>query len=303
METLQAKTVLVSGGSRGIGLAIAAQCAEEGARVVLLAKTDRPHPRLPGTIHTAAAEIQKRGGEALPLICDIRDPTAVKTSVAAALDRFGGIDILVNNASAISLTPTLETEIRRYDLMHDVNARGTFVVTQACLPSLLESEQGRILTISPPLTFAPRWWSGHPAYTLEKFGMSMLAAAWASEFKDRVASNCLWPRTMIDTAAVRNLLGGEAFARRARKPSIMGDAAVALFKQPMSFTGWFCLDDLVLAAEGRRSFDEYAVDPSVELQLDFFLPDDALTPIEAAGALGWRVPNLPPLGAEYGAHT
>ena len=224
VESLAGRTIFVSGGSRGIGMEIAMRCAADGANVALAAKTDKPHPRLPGTIHSAAEAVERAGGRALPLICDIRDADAVASAVRRCADAFGGIDAVVNNASAIQLTGTEETEIKRFDLMISVNMRGSFAVTRAAVPHLLRSTAPRILTIAPPLDFSAQWWNSHPPYTLAKYGMSLLAWGWASEFNGRIASNCLWPRTVIDTAAVRNLLGGEAMARRSRKPAIMADA-------------------------------------------------------------------------------
>lgn len=292
MSTLDGRTVFVSGGSRGIGLAIALACARAGARVALAAKTAEPHPRLPGTIYTAAEEVEAAGGEALPLICDIRDGDAVAAAAAATAERFGGIDVVVNNASAISLTGTAETPLKRFDLMTGINSRGTFAVTQACLPWLLKSDHAQVLTISPPLDLSPRWFKDHTAYSLAKFGMSLLSLGWAAEFEGRIAVNCLWPRTTIDTAAVRNLLGGEAMANASRRPEIMGDAARTILERGRDFTGWFCLDDLVLAAEGVTDFDAYSVVPGARLQPDFFVPADAPEPGSAEGQVGWRTPML-----------
>ena len=289
---LAGRTVFVSGGSRGIGLQIALRCAADGARVALAAKTDRPHPRLPGTIHTAAEAVRRAGGEALALVCDIRDSAAVAEAVERCATAFGGIDMVVNNASAIQLTGTTDTELRRFDLMMDINCRGTFAVTRAALPHLLRAPCPHILTIAPPPDFSARWWQGHPPYTLAKYAMSLLAGGWAAEYRGRVASNCLWPRTVIDTAAVRNLLGGAAMARRARRPEIMADAAHWILSQPVSCTGWYCLDDLVLARAGVAAFAPYAVDPTAELAEDFFLPANAPSPGEAGGAIGWRAPEL-----------
>ncbi|MGF1446394.1 MAG: SDR family oxidoreductase [Pikeienuella sp.] len=287
--SLAGRTVFVSGASRGIGLAIATACAAQGARIVIAAKTDRPNPKLPGTIHTAAEEIRACGGEALALACDIRDGDAVARAVEAAVDRFGGLDIVVNNASAISLTGTAETSLKRYDLMTGVNARGSFAVTQAALPHLLLSDAAHILTIAPPPDLSPRWFARHGAYSLAKYGMSLLTMAWAEEFRGRIAASCLWPRTTIDTAAVRNLLGGSEMAEASRTPRIMGDAAVAILLRGHAYTGRFCLDDLVLAAEGVCDFDAYAVRPGVPLQPDFFVPTDA-PPVETAqGLTGWRI--------------
>lgn len=289
---MRGKTIFISGGSRGIGLAIAKACAAEGANVAIAAKTDAPDPRLPGTIHSAAAEIEAAGGRALPLLCDIRDAAAVAAAVARTVETFGGVDAVINNASAISLTPTLETEVKRYDLMTGVNSRGTFVVTQACLPHLLKAPRPHILTLSPPLDFAAKWFAGHAAYSLAKYGMSILTHAWAAEFRGKVAANCLWPRTAIDTAAVRNVLGGAGMAARCRKDAIMADAALAVLKKPVDFSGWQLLDDLVLAAEGVTDFDAYAVTPGAELFIDFFVPDSAPQPGAANGVMGWRAPVL-----------
>jgi citronellol/citronellal dehydrogenase len=292
MKALADRTVFVSGGSRGIGLAIARACAAQGANVVIAAKTDAPHPKLPGTIHSAAAEIEAAGGRCLPVLCDIRDEAQVEAAVARALDAFGRIDAVVNNASAIALTGTLDTPLKRYDLMTGVNSRGTYAVTRACLPALLQAPSPHILTLSPPLDLSARWFAGHPAYSLAKYGMSLLSLGWAAEFAGRVAVNCLWPRTVIDTAAVRNLLGGAPLAARARRPEIMADAALAVLRRPVDFSGWFLLDDLVLAAEGVTDFDAYAVSPGGALAPDFFVPASAPSPAEACGVMGWRAPAL-----------
>jgi citronellol/citronellal dehydrogenase len=292
MSVLQGKTVFISGGSRGIGLAIATACGGAGANVVIAAKTDQPHPKLPGTIHTAADEIRAAGGKALPVLCDIREEDQVQAAVDKAVAEFGGIDIVVNNASAISLTPTAKTELKRYDLMTGVNSRGTFLVTKACLPHLLKSDHAHVLTLSPPLDLRTMWFQNHPPYSLAKYGMSMLSLGWAGEFKGKIAVNCLWPRTTIDTATVRNLLGGEKMASASRTPEIMGDAALAILSKGVDFTGWFCLDDLVLAAEGETDFEKYSVTPGARLQPDFFVPETAVPPAEAGGAVGWREPEL-----------
>ncbi len=291
-KSLDGLTLLVSGASRGIGLAIARRCAADGANVAILAKTDRPHPKLEGTVHTAAQAIEEAGGRAYPLVCDIRDGEAVEEAAAKAAERFGGIDIVVNNASAISLTATADTPMKRYDLMASINGRGTFAVTQACLPWLVKSPHARILTMAPPLNFAPRWFRDHAAYSLAKYAMGILTMGWAAEYEGRVAANCLWPRTLIDTAAVRNLLGGDEAAARARRPEIVADAAHAMMLRPVSFTGWYCLDDLLLAAEGATEFDGYAVTPGGELMMDLFLPEGIPDPQEAGGAVGWRAPAL-----------
>ncbi|MCL4151246.1 UNVERIFIED_CONTAM: hypothetical protein GTU68_022712 [Idotea baltica] len=292
MGTLSGKTVFISGGSRGIGLAIAKACGSQGANVVIAAKTDQPHAKLPGTIHTAADEIRAVGGQALPVLCDIREEEQVAAAVDQAVAAFGGIDCVVNNASAISLTPTVKTDLKRYDLMTGVNSRGTFLVTKTCLPHLLKSEKPQVLTLSPPLDFRTMWFQNHPAYSLAKYGMSLLSLGWAGEFKGKIGVNCLWPRTTIDTAAVRNLLGGEKMASASRTPEIMGDAALAILSKPVDFSGWFCLDDLVLAAEGVTDFEPYSVTPGSKLQMDFFVPETAVEPSEANGSVGWREPTL-----------
>ncbi|HKM60973.1 MAG TPA: NAD(P)-dependent oxidoreductase [Acidisphaera sp.] len=269
--SLRGKTVFMSGGSRGIGLAIAKRLAQEGANVAIAAKTDTPDPRLAGTVHTAAAEIEAAGGKALPLICDIRDEAAVAASVARTAETFGGIDVVVNNASAIRLTGTLETPVKRYDLMHGVNGRGTFVVTQACLPHLLKAENPHILTLSPPLTTDGKWFRAWPAYTIAKYTMSLFTLAWSQEFAGRVAANALWPRTAIATAAVANEIGGEAMLRVCRKPEIMAEAALYILGQPKTCTGRFFLDDEVLIAAGMRDLSVFDVSPGAPLQMDFFV--------------------------------
>lgn len=270
MDSLRGKTLLVTGGSRGIGLAIALRVAREGANVALLAKTVRPHPSLPGTLFTAAAEIEAAGGQALPLECDVRNEEQVVASVQRTVDTFGGVDICVNNASAISLTGALETPMKKYDLMHQVNARGTFLVSQACLPHLVRA-RGHLLMLSPPLTLEPRWFGPHVAYSMAKYGMSLCVLGLAEEFRGQVAVNALWPRTTIATAAV-DMLGGEALMKASRKPEIMADAARAIFAKDASFTGNFCLDEDVLRGAGVTDFAAYAMDPSVEPTPDFFLP-------------------------------
>lgn len=271
MNSLKGKTLLVTGGSRGIGLAIAKRAARDGANVAILAKTTEPHPRLEGTIFTAAAEIEAAGGRALPVECDIRHEDQVLTAVQKTVDTFGRLDICVNNASAISLTGTLETPMKKYDLMHQVNARGTFLVSQACLPHLLQAK-GHLLNLSPPLTLEPRWFGPHVAYTMAKYGMSLCVLGMAEEFKGQVAVNALWPRTTIATAAV-NMLGGEALMRASRKVDIMADAAHVILTRDVSFTGNFCIDEAVLRDAGVTDLRGYAVDPTVEPAPDFFLPD------------------------------
>src|ERR1041384_3119128 len=271
--SLRGKTLFITGASRGIGLAIGLRAARDGANVAIAAKTAAPNPRLPGTIHTAAEEIQAAGGKALALVCDIRFEDQVTAAVAATVEAFGGIDILVNNASAISLTGTEDTPMKRYDLMHQINTRATFLCSQACLPHLRKASNPHILNISPPLNMEERWFAPHVAYTMAKFGMSMCVLGMAGEFRrDGIAVNALWPRPTIATAAIQNLLGGEAAMRGSRKPSIMGDAAHAiLIKSSRDFTGKFCIDDEVLAAEGKSDLSEYAIDPSAQLLPDYFI--------------------------------
>lgn len=296
MGALTGRTMFISGGSRGIGEAIAVAAAREGANVAIAAKTDQPHPKLPGTIHTAVEAVEAAGGEGLALICDIRDETQVSDAVDKAAAHFGGIDFCVNNASAIQLTGTQATDVKRYDLMTGINSRGTFVVTQKCLPHLLKSDHAHILTMSPPLDFNPVWFKNHPAYSLAKYGMSILTMGWAAEFEGKIAANCLWPRTPIDTAAVRNLLGGSSMASESRTPEIMGDAAAAILRKGVDFTGWCCMDDLVLAAEGETDFEKYAVTPGGKLQLDFFFPHETPDATDAGGDVGWRAPRISALG-------
>lgn len=273
MSTLQGKTLFITGASRGIGKAIALRAAQDGANIVIASKTTEPHPRLPGTIFTAAEEMEAAGGQALPLKVDIRFEDQIQDAAEQAAERFGGIDIVVNNASAIFLAGTLETPMKRFDLMHQVNVRGTYATTQACLPYLKEAENPHVLNISPPLNMETRWFAPHVAYTMAKFGMSMCVLGMAGEFRDQgIAVNALWPRTTIATAAIRNLLGGEAIIRSSRKPSIMGDAAHWILTQDSrKCTGHFFVDDDVLREAGVSDFDSYAVDPDVELTPDFFL--------------------------------
>ncbi len=272
MANLAKKSVFITGSSRGIGLQIALRAARDGARITVIGKTEQPHPRLPGTIHTAAEEIRAAGGEALPVVCDVREEDQVLEAVSKTVEAFGGIDILINNASAISLTGTLETPMKRYDLMHQINARGTYLCSQACLPYLLKADNPHILMNSPPLSMKAKWFENHVAYTMAKYGMSMCVLGMAAEFQDRgVAVNALWPRTAIATAAV-NMLGGEPMMRASRKPEIYADAAYAvLTRSSRECTGNFFIDEEVLREEGVTDFDQYAVDPSVELAQDFFL--------------------------------
>lgn len=281
MSDLKGKTLFISGGSRGIGLAIAVRAAADGANVAIAAKTAEPHPKLPGTIYTAAKEIEAAGGRALPILCDIRDELQVAKAVQKTVEAFGGIDICVNNASAIQLTGTLQTDLKRYDLMNQINARGTFLVGKTCIPHLKKAANPHILTLSPPLDMKAKWFAPHLAYTMAKFGMSLCTLAWAEEFRgDGIAANSLWPRTTIATAAVQ-MLGGDALMRQSRTPEIMADAAhVILTKDSRQFTGRFCIDDLVLREAGVRDLSKYAAVPGTkdeDLRPDFFVPD-ALPP-------------------------
>lgn len=278
METLQGKTLFITGGSRGIGQAIALKAANEGANIVIAAKTTEPHPRLPGTIYTAAAEVEAAGGKALPLPVDIRDETQIAAAVEQAVATFGSIDILINNASAISLTGTLDTPMKRYDLMQQVNARGTFAVSQACLPHLLKAPNPHILTLSPPLDMQPKWFSQHLAYTMAKYGMSMCVLGMAEEFRNKVAVNALWPRTVILTAAIQ-MLGGIVKPEMCRKPEIVADAASFILKQDAKqHTGNFYIDEEVLATAGVKDFGQYAVSPGTPLLTDLFLEGTTMKP-------------------------
>ncbi len=269
------KTVFITGGSRGIGLDIAKKLASEGANIVIAAKTSEPHPKLPGTIHTAAAEIEAAGGKALACMVDIRDENQVLAAVKKAVDTFGGIDILINNASAIQLTGTLSTEMKKYDLMNQVNARGTFLCAQACLPYLLKSENPHVLTLSPPLNAEARWFENHVAYSIAKFGMSLCTLGMAAEFKGKVAFNSLWPKTIISTAAIEFAIGNAAMLQLGRKGSIMADAASAILqKDAKTVSGNFYIDEDVLRAEGVTDFAEYRVNPNTpenQLLPDFFI--------------------------------
>jgi citronellol/citronellal dehydrogenase len=276
--SLAGKTLFITGGSRGIGLAIALKAAADGANVAIAAKTVEPHPKLEGTIHSAAALIAKVGGRALPLAVDVRDEAAVKDALDATAAHFGGIDIVVNNASAISLTPVTATDMRRYDLMQQINARGTFMVSKYAIPYLLKSAQPHILMLSPPLDMQEKWFAPHTAYSLAKFGMSLVVLGLAGELRGKVAVNALWPRTTIATAAIKNLLGGDAMMKMSRKSEILAEAAWRIFQKPNSFSGNFLIDDTFLAAEGVTDFDQYRVDPSQPLQTDFFVPDDMPPP-------------------------
>ena len=273
MTTLKDKTLFISGGSRGIGLAIAKRAAKDGANIVIAAKTAEPHPKLPGTIHTAAIEIEEAGGHALAVVCDIRTEDAVGEAVAAGVEKFGGIDICINNASAISLTPTDATPMRRFDLMHQVNTRGTFLVSQTCLPFLRKAENPHILNLSPPLNMDQKWFAPHVAYTISKYGMSLCVLGMAGEFREHgIAVNALWPRTAIATSAVQNLLGGDEIVKRSRKPEIIADAAYIILTRPSrDCTGNFFIDDEVLESSGVTDLAPYAMDSTLDLVPDFFV--------------------------------
>jgi len=273
MTDLKGKTLFITGASRGIGKAIALRAAKDGANIAIAAKTAKPHPKLPGTIYTAAEEIEAAGGKTLPCIVDIRFEDQVEAAVVKTIEAFGRIDIIVNNASAIHLADTVSTPLKRYDLMHQINTRGTFLCSQKCIPHLEKSENPHILNLSPPLNMEAKWFAPHVAYTMAKFGMSMCVLGMAEELKSRgIAVNALWPRTTIATAAVRNLLGGEEMVRASRKPEIIADAAHAILTKPSrECSGNFFIDDDVLKAEGISDFSGYAVDPNAELMPDFFV--------------------------------
>lgn len=273
--SFKGKTVFITGASRGIGLAIGKRLAQEGANIVIAAKTDTPHPKLPGTIHTAAEEIVAAGGQALAVLCDIRFEENVQDAVNQTVERFGGIDILINNASAISLTGTMQTDMKRYDLMHNINTRGTFLVSKLCLPHLLKAENPHILNLSPPLSMKTHWFQNHVAYTMAKYGMSMCVLGMAGEFAGKVGVNALWPRTSIATAAVQNILGGDDMVKHSRTPEILSDAAYYIFKRSgKTCNGNFFIDDEVLQAEGITDFGKYAMTPGMkdsDLFIDFFV--------------------------------
>jgi len=286
--SLAGKTLFITGASRGIGLAIALRAARDGANIAIAAKTEKPHPKLPGTIYTAAAEVERSGGKALPLVLDVRDEGMVKTALAQTADRFGGVDIVVNNASAIALTPVGDTDMKRFDLMHQINARGTFVVSKWAIGYLEKAGNPHIVMISPPLDMKEKWFAPHTAYSMAKFGMSLVVLGLAGELRSKgIAVNALWPRTVIATAAVQNLLGGDATVQRARMPEIVANAAYALFAKPArEFTGRFLIDDSFLAENGVADFDRYRVNPEQELAPDFFVPDDPPPP--AGVSIGGR---------------
>lgn len=289
-RSLKDKTLFISGGSRGIGLAIALRAAADGANVTIAAKTAEPHPKLPGTIYTAAEDIEQAGGKALPVLCDIRDEEQVADAVAKTAETFGGIDICINNASAIQLTGTLSTDMKRFDLMHQINTRGTFLVSKTCVPYLKKSGNAHILNLAPPLDMSEKWFKGHVAYTMAKYGMSMCTLGMSAEFeKEGIAVNSLWPLTAIDTAAVRNLLGGDTMAKMSRSATIMADAAHVVLTRPSSdCTGNFFIDEEVLRAEGVTDFSAYAPGAEGPLAADFFVPDEVFenSPTEVLRAIG-----------------
>jgi citronellol/citronellal dehydrogenase len=278
--SLSGKTLFITGASRGIGLAIALRAARDGANIAIAAKTAAPHPKLPGTIYSAAEEIERAGGRALPLIVDVRDEEQVAAAARACADTFGGIDVCVNNASAINLAPTEQIDLRRYDLMQQINTRGTFVTSRACLPYLRRAANPHILTLSPPLDLQPRWFAPHLAYSLAKYGMSLCMLGLAAEYRDAgVACNALWPRTTIATAAVQFALGGEAMMRRSRRPEIVADAAHAILRRSArECTGQFLIDDAVLYEAGVRDFEPYSVEPGTVLYADLFVDSSRPVP-------------------------
>ena len=276
--SLAGKTLFITGGSRGIGLAIALRAARDGANIAIAAKTVEADPKLPGTIYSAAADIERAGGKVLAVPCDIRSEEQVIAAVEAAVKAFGGIDICVNNASAISLTGTEGTGMKRFDLMHQVNARGTFLVSKACVAHLKRAGNPHVLMLSPPLDMNAKWFAPHTAYSMAKYGMSLCVLGMAEEFKGQIAFNALWPRTAIATAAIRNVVGGEDGMAHCRTPQIVADAAWHVLVKPKSFTGNFLIDDTFLAENGVTDFDRYRVDPTKDLLPDFFVPDDSIPP-------------------------
>jgi citronellol/citronellal dehydrogenase len=278
--SLKDHTLFITGASRGIGLAIALRAARDGANIAIAAKTDKPHPKLAGTIFTAADEITKAGGNALPLVVDVRDEAQVKDAIEQTVATFGRLDIVVNNASAVQRTSVVDTDMRRFDLMHQVNTRGTLMVSKYAIPHLEKAKNPHILMNSPPLDFREKWFAGSTAYSIAKYGMSLVVLGLAGELRAKgIAVNALWPRATIATAAIKNLLGGERVMRMSRTPAIMADAAYLVFQKPSrSFTGNFLIDDTFLAAEGITDFEQYRVDPSEPLARTFFVPDEPAPP-------------------------
>ena len=285
--SLQGKTLFITGASRGIGLSIAKRAARDGANIVIAAKTAEPHKHLPGTIYTAAEEIEAAGGKVLPLIVDIRSEELVNDAVAQAVATFGGIDICVNNASAISLTGTETTEMKRWDLMHQINARGSFLVSRACIPHLKKAKNPHVLMLSPPLDMSAKWFAPHVAYTMAKYGMSLCVLGMAEEYRrDGIAFNALWPRTAIATAAVEFALGGDDIIKGSRTPEILSDAAHLILTKPSKeFSGNFVIDDVILFESGVTDFEQYRVDPTRLLFPDFFVPDDSTPPPGVDGTI------------------
>ncbi len=278
MPSLKDKTIFITGASRGIGKAIALRAAKDGANIVIVAKTAEPHPTLPGTIYTAAEEVEKAGGKTLPCVGDVRFEETVQSAVDSAIDKFGGIDIVINDASAISLTSTLDTKMKRFDLMFSVNVRGTFLVSKLCIPHLLKAENPHILNLSPPLNMDPKWFANTLAYTMSKYGMSMCVLGMAEEYKKKgIAVNALWPRTAIATAAIK-MIGGENAMKHSRKPEIMGEAAYLIITQPSrECTGNFFIDDEVLIQNGITDLSKYSIVPGAKLMQDFFLHSEGFT--------------------------
>lgn len=288
--SLQGKTLFITGASRGIGLAIALRAARDGANIAIAAKTETPHPKLEGTIYTAAEEIEKAGGRALPLVVDVRDEDAVKTAIDETAQKFGGIDIVVNNASAVSRTPVADTDMKRYDLMQAINTRGTFMVSKYAIPYLVKASNPHILMNSPPLDMQEKWFAGSTGYSIAKYGMSLVVLGLAGELRDKgIAVNALWPRVTIATAAIKNLLGGDRVMRMSRKPEIMADAACAIFHKPAkSFTGHFLIDDTFLAGEGVTDFEAYRAVPGEPLAGTFFVPDGPPPPGVQISSKRWE---------------
>ncbi len=280
--SLSGKTLFITGASRGIGKAIALRAARDGANIAIAAKTAEPHPKLDGTIFTAAEEIEAAGGKALPLVLDVRDDEAVKSAIDKTVETFGGLDILVNNASAIQLTPVAQTDMKRFDLMHQINTRGTLACSKHAMEHLARSDNPHILMLSPPLDMSEKWFAGHTPYSIAKYGMSLVVLGLAGELRKKgIAVNALWPRTTIATAAVKNLLGGDQMMQQSRTPDILADAAHAIFSTPAAeLTGQFLIDDTFLASRGVTDFDQYRVDPAVALAPDFFVPADSIPPCD-----------------------
>ena len=278
--SLKGKTLFITGASRGIGLAIARRAARDGANIVIAAKTETPHPRLPGTIHTAAEEIVRAGGKALPLVVDVRDEASVKQGIERAVAAFGGLDIVVNNASAVQVTPVMQTDMKRFDLMHQVNARGSYMVSKYAIPYLLNAANPHILMNAPPLDIQEKWFAPHTAYSMAKFGMSLVVLGLAGELRSKgIAVNALWPRTTIATSAIKNLLGGDETLAMSRSPEIMADAAYAIFQRPAkTFSGYFLIDDSFLAGEGVTDFEHYRIDRTQPLAPCFFVPEELKPP-------------------------